>query len=443
MNVVLDILLPLFYLLFLLALIGKLHYFKNSGFSSLSLSFAFILKVFAGFFVYVIYSQYYPNRLEADTFRYFDDSKIMFESIQHSPLDFLKMLTGIGCNTEEFNIEYFNRMYNWFRPYDDGLFNDNRLIIRINAFIRIFSFGNYHVHSIFFNFLSFLGLVELGKFFLKQRFSKGAVYFVLFLIPSFVFWSSGILKETILVAILGVFLHQLYRVSVEKYNPLAILIVLTCFFLLAILKIYVLVSFVPLVVFLLVRNQPWPIFGNTYFPLVFSLVLFSIFSLFPLGIDPIKIIVTKQHNFIALAEFLDAQSKIDIPYLRENIGSFLSATPSAFVNTLLRPFPWDIHSVIILLPFLENVLFILLIGMILYTRKTMLDSFIDKKMVFQFMVVVVFLFIIIGLTTPVIGAIVRYKVPALPFLYLVVVEQIHFNALRPLSKTRSWLLSKL
>jgi ABC-type polysaccharide/polyol phosphate export permease len=40
---------------------------------------------------------------------------------------------------------------------------------------------------------------------------------------------------------------------------------------------------------------------------------------------------------------------------------------------------------------------------------------------------VVTMFVMIGLVTPIIGAIVRYKVPALPFLALLLITHINFS----------------
>ena len=358
-------------------------------------------------------------------------------------MDYFKMLSGIGCNSERFNTEYFNQMNNWFRPYDDGLFNDNRLIIRINAFIRVFSFGSYHVHSIFFNFLSFIGLFELGKFLMKFNFSNSKIFIALFLVPSFVFWTSGILKETILVSIVGLFLNQLYNATNGKFKPLALIAVFLCFFLLAILKIYVLVSLFPLVFYLLTKRLQWRFTQNMLFPTSLSLVLFMSVSLFSDHLNPIEIIVNKQHNFIELAEFLDARSKIDIQYLNGHWDNMLAASPSAFFNTLLRPFPWDLNSIMIVLPFLENVFFLILVSIAIYHLKLPHQRTLNKKVLFQMLMVIVFLFVIIGLTTPVIGAIVRYKVPALPFLYLIVLDQIKFSQFRFLDKPSQWLSTNI
>ena len=206
-----DFILPVFVLLGLLWSISKLDFFKNGPFSTRSLQLAFFLRIAMGFGLFLIYSYHYPSRQDADTFKYFDDSKYMYDAFWTNPEDYFKMLFGIHCNTEYFNTEYFNNMSNWVRSYDNGLFNDNRLMIRVNAFLRIFSFGNYHVHSIILAFLAFMGSFSLSKLFFEVSRSKVLTYIAVFLVPSLVFWSSGILKEAVLLAALGFFAYHFYH----------------------------------------------------------------------------------------------------------------------------------------------------------------------------------------------------------------------------------------
>ena len=155
------------------------------------------------------------------------------------------MLFGINCNTEYFNTEYFNKMSNWVRSYDNGLFNDNRLMIRANAFLRIFSFGNYHVHSIILAFLAFMGSFSLSKLFFEVSRSKVLTYVAVFLVPSLVFWSSGILKEAVLLAALGFFAYHFYQLfdSNRTWKNYMMLFLMSC--VLIVLKLYVFMAFVP------------------------------------------------------------------------------------------------------------------------------------------------------------------------------------------------------
>ena len=101
---------------------------------------------------------------------------------------------------------------------------------------------------------------------------------------------------------------------------------------------------------------------------------------------------------------------------------FISAIlfiPTALKNCMMIPLPWNVHSIMELMASAENTL--ILFGFMIaffYIRKkrTELNSF------FYFLVFVSILsFLVVGFTTPVAGAIVRYKMPALPFLIMIIV----------------------
>ena len=413
----LNILLPLTYLAFFLWLIGKLNYFKTSGFSSISLQFAFLIKVFCGLVIYLIYTYYYPVRMEADTFKYFDDSKYLYNALWEHPLDYFKMLFGINCENDYFLKQYYSDMYNWYRSYDNGLLNDNRLVIRLNAFIRLFSFGNYHVHSLFFNFLTFIGSYSLARLFLVFSESKWKTYLVVFLIPSFVFWSAGILKESILIFALGSFTWNVYKLISGSHKISTYLWILFLIPILFIMKFYVFVALIPAIL-------AWWISQKTKRTISIHLVTIVACLLVALGIGTIfptynflVIMAAKQGDFINLANFLNVNSSIYMDYLEPNLWSFIKASPKAFINTLTRPWPTELKGILFYPPLFENlfIIFILFIGW--FNRKKVNPQ--QCKFIIFCLTFSILLFVIIGLTTPIIGAIVRYKIPAIPFLIFV------------------------
>jgi len=410
----LNVLLPLIYLAFFLWLIGKLNYFKIAGFSALSLQFAFLLKAICGLVIYLIYTYYYPVRMEADTFKYFDDSKYLYNALWEHPMDYFKMLFGINCENDYFLKNYYSDMYNWYRSYDNGLLNDNRLVIRMNAFVRLFSFGNYHVHSLFFNFLTFIGSYSLARLFLVFSESKWKTYLVVFLIPSFVFWSAGILKESILIFALGSFTWNVYKIISGSNKISTYLWIVFLIPILFVMKFYVFVALIPAIL-------AWWISQKTKRTISIHLVTIIACLLVALGIGTIfptynflVIMAAKQRDFINLANFLNVNSSIFMDYLEPNLWSFIKASPKAFINTLTRPWPTELKGILFYPPLFENlfIIFILFIGWF-YRKKVNPQQW---KFIVFCLTFSILLFVIIGLTTPIIGAIVRYKIPAIPFL---------------------------
>jgi hypothetical protein len=419
-----NLLLTLPYLLFLLFLIKKLSFFRNSGFQNYSLWFAFLVKVGCGLLVYVIYAFYYGNRLESDTFKYFDDSFYLYEALFTKPLDFFKMLFGIQCEGDYFDTNYYDKMNNWYRVYENSLYNDNRLIIRVNAVLRIFSFGNYHVHSIILNFIAFIGSIGLARFFMHFVQSKWKVYIAVFLVPSVVFWSSGILKESLLIFAMGMFCFYIFRLAIERKGNYLLYLFLP-FSLLVLLKFYVFVAFFPAILgwyFSQTTKLKW-----LAYPLVFGVltIIAVILGMSNPAYDFIAILVRKQHDFINMSIAFAVNSAIHMDFLEENLFSLLAAVPMGIVNSLTRPWPNEIKNFLFVPAVVENILLSFAIIFALFQKKkSTISSF--NFIVFCFLFTFL-LYAIIGISTPILGALVRYKIPAMPFLTIAVLAFIQIE----------------
>jgi len=80
-----------------------------------------------------IYTYYYPDRSTADIFKYFDDSKVMYDALWKHPADYFKMLFAIGNDNAYFDSNYYSHMNYWYREFDNKIYNDSHTIIRFNA----------------------------------------------------------------------------------------------------------------------------------------------------------------------------------------------------------------------------------------------------------------------------------------------------------------------
>ena len=72
-----------------------MNFFYAEGLSRTAISLFFILKIFAGLALWTLYTYYYPDRATADIFKYFDDSKIMYDALFEKPDDFQKFIKQI------------------------------------------------------------------------------------------------------------------------------------------------------------------------------------------------------------------------------------------------------------------------------------------------------------------------------------------------------------
>ena len=391
-----------------------MKFFHLPGISLSFLKLGFIIKLFAGITVGLIYTYYYTDRLTADTFKFFDDSKILHSAIYENPLNYLKMLTGIGASSPGLQ-HYYDSMTNWYDTFSP--FNDNRTMIRLNAFLRLFSFGYYYVHVTVVCFLSFVGIIAIVKTFSREYPGLNKEIFLIFLLlPSVLFWGSGLLKDALVFFTFGLvllFFDRMIRETKFKSAQLFIFIVALC--LLMITKFQVFLISVPLLI-------AWGIsskfkFNALYTFAGFSLLFFSVVLLTSHMLpdwDVIKLLVEKQSAFFELVDTTDAGSAISIPVLEPNLTNFIIKAPIGFFNCLTRPFITDSGAFLNTISAIENV-FILLLGAFC-VLKFRIRNVKNKILPVFCLFYTLYSFTLIGMITPILGAMVRYKAQALPFM---------------------------
>jgi len=115
------------------------------------------------------------------------------------------------------------------------------------------------------------------------------------------------------------------------------------------------------------------------------------------------------------------ENSFDIGDFEPTIPGVLSKAPIAIVAGMFRPFIWECNNILMIFSGLEN--FALLVLTIFYFFRTGLFSsikYIAKEPFFIscFIFVIVFAFMV-GLTTANFGALVRYKIPVIPILMVI------------------------
>jgi len=412
----LEYLLTILYTILFIVLLFRIPFFETNGLTRKYIAVFFVIKVFAGIVLSLIYTYYYTERNTADIFKYFDDSKVMYDALLNKPIDFFKMLFGFRNDTIYFNQNYYDVMNNWYRPYEPNVYNDNHTIIRFNALLRLFSFGYYNVHTVFMCFLSTIGLVALYKTFfpyLKEKSKELAI--VLFLMPSVLFWGSGVLKEGLLIFGLGLVLLCFTRLVNNKFSIKNMIGIIIGLLILAYMKYYILTILIPLIVAYIIVAKTTARYAFLKYIAVIVLffgILLNIHLIFH-QYNVLEMLSQKQNSFVYLAESLNSGSLIDHHLLMPTFSDFILKIPQSLFTVFFRPFIFEINSPFILLAAFENLLFLILLIFSIFFLKTNKENY---NILFFCLFFVLITFVLTGLTTPVLGAIVRYKVPALPFL---------------------------
>lgn len=411
-----EIFFTILYSILFLIIIRNHKFFRIDGIRNEALRSVFLIKIGCGILLYLIYSYYYTDRATADIFKYYDDSKIMYNSLFHKPIDFFKMLFGVQNDTPYFTNTYYTNMNNWFRIYDSNIFSDSHLIIRFNAFVMLFSFGHFNVHTVFVCFLSFWGLTAMLKFFISYAPKcKFGLFISVFLIPSVLFWGSGVLKEGLIFFALGMLLY-LSDNFFEKFSVLNFIMILLSILILLYTKIYIFLLISPLIVILkLLKFSNQSKVSIAFFSVYIFVFFVGYLSLKMLAnIDVLTSLAQKQNDFVMLAKSQPTGSLLNDNMLCPQWFCFVQEIPNAIVNTFFRPLIGLDNSPMMIPSAIENIVFLGLL-IISFIAPSKLNR--SQKMLFHLSLwFVIGVFLLTGITTPILGAIVRYKAIALPFL---------------------------
>ncbi len=414
-----EILLAAGYTALFLFLIQRLKFFRVEVISSRWIKALFILKVIAGCSLGLLYTYYYTDRSTADTFKFFDDSKALFNSLFTHPKQFFQIFFGVNSNTQEcYNI--CSQMNAWNNQ--DVLFNDNKTLVRLNVLFQLFSLGKYYVHVVFLNFFSFTGLIALFKLFQAYMKEKSKIlFFSMMFLPSVLFWGSGMLKDGLLLFALGLLLYSFRNLLASQYSFRSIVAFAFCFLLLMFTKLYTLIIIVPaLIAWYWSRKDSEKRIALKFIACysIYALIGFNVYRLSE-KYNVVDIIYYKQKNFNVLAEATQAKSVIEIPQIDATAWSLLLHSPAAVLRVFIRPTIFDSSSPLVLMSAIENI-FILLFGIfcLIYSKR---NGNLSLHLFWFSIFFIVCMYALIGLITPILGAMVRYKVPALLFLIFIFV----------------------
>ncbi|MDA3868010.1 MAG: hypothetical protein PF489_14865 [Salinivirgaceae bacterium] len=369
-----------------------------------------------------IYIFYYGG---GDTTGYFNSAMAMRNLFFQDTGTYLSILSN---NLSPENLSVFNNSTGYPGYYSDP---NSFTVVRFTSVVLLFTTGSFLQASILTAIITYSGIWKLYLMF-NELYPKNEKYFaiaVLF-IPSVAFWGSGILKDSYTMAATGWLVYAFYKIFFKRERPI--------FHLLAIvISGYVLISIKAYILFALVGGiLVWMLFHfmsrlkSVFFrililPLLavmfFGLGQYIIFSLgsyvgsYYSSMDALleKAIVTQDD----LTRDYYGTNSFDIGELDPSLGSIFSKAPKAIIAGLYRPFIFEANNSVMFISGIENsFLFFLLLWVIFKVGFARTISIMFDRPVILFCMAYSVLFAFsVGLTTANFGALVRYKIPLLPF----------------------------
>ncbi len=411
-----QIILFIFYFGLFTFLIYKWSFFRKTKLNFTFRYALFLLKILAAGFVLYIYTCYYSDnvRLKSDIWKYYTDASAIYDLAINGKLSmFAEVMTDNNYSQDTENYLNENTEF-WFKSFNYNLPNENRTIIKIIVLLMFLTGKNIYLLTLFAVFMAYVGSTSLFLTFDKW-FKNREVLLVLFIftIPSVLFWTSALLKEMLVLFFLGLFFYF----WIEKRNFIIGILLWTFLFF---TKIYYAIPLIPSIIAYEISLNTYKKTFRIYFIVFSTALLFSIgLHIFNAPVDILEKLSAKQHDFIQMAVVNKAGSYIDIIPLKNNLKNFVIATPFALINVLIRPYLWEVKNPLMLINALENILLlIVLIWLIAKVNRNKVKD-IQTFNIFWFLITYVMsVFLIIGYTSPVLGATVRYRAPALVLLFI-------------------------
>lgn len=383
-------------------------------------------KLLTAVFFALIYDQYYSRG--GDTFAYFYNACRLGDVFFKDPGAYFKILFGFINKSNVYdlptNIGYFPN----FR--DPSVFAVHRFI----SPLTIIGFKNYYLTIIVLNVMNYLFIWRVFMFFKKIFLGKEKILAIgLLFIPSVGFWGSGIVKDAFTYTFALVFLAAFYKLFfLRKIGIVTILKALLSVYIILLLKPYILYA-------LLVAGFIW--LGFKYVALVKNKVL-RVF-VFPVAMLAVSFggmyVMTNVANIVGgsyksvdsmLSKAVISQQDLksdnyegasfDIGDYDATVSGAASVTPAAIVAGLYRPFLWEANSIVMILSGLENLVLLFLTifvlvraGPLFFIRTLSKEPFLIFCFVFSIIMAMG-----IGLSTANFGALVRFKIPLIPFFLM-------------------------
>ncbi len=317
-------------------------------------------------------------------------------------------------------------------PYNLGYLKieNNYMIVRITAILSFFAFHKYLILNLFFSLISFSGVWRLFRFFYEQypHLHKQFAIAILYL-PTFVFWSSGILKDPICTGAIGWITYGLYEIFYKRKNLVFNAVAIFVFaYLLYVIKVYILISYVPFFfLYLVLKNVTLLKSRIVRITFVLGLIVFAI-AMFTTVMEQLtgslgsyggesltKNITTYQK---AYAEQEDASSNFSLGVEYDgSVSSLLKIAPAAIFTTLFRPFFWESKKISTLLSSAESLAIMLFTLLVLFRAGPIrfISAILKDPVVLYCLLFSLLFALFVGATTANFGTLVRYKIPCMPF----------------------------
>ncbi len=413
-----------FSIIFIVFTIYSINKYPNEPQVKKYFRYALLFKLVAALAFAFIYDFYYD--WHGDSGYYFRSASRLGDVLFKSPGSFFKMLFGfIGRS----NIHEIDPRHGYVPNFRDPS------IYAIHRYVSLFTIigvKNYYLTILVLNAVLFILNWKVFEFFRKLFPHKTTIFAIaLLFVPSVAFWGSGIVKDSFTYTFALLLIVYAYPLIFQrKFSVLNILKLLFCAYILIELKPYILFSVIgAMFVWLgftyiyLVKNRILRVF---VLPVIMFLAavggssalgtLMTITGGHYSDMDTMltKAVVAQQD----LKQDYYEGAAFDIGDYDASLSGAASVAPAAILAGLYRPFLWEARSVVMIFSGIENTILLLLTLYIIFRAgpKFIIATVSKQPFLIFCLVFAIIMSLGIGLSTSNFGALVRFKIPLIPFL---------------------------
>lgn len=386
-----------------------------------------LVKLLGVFLFALIYIFYYQG---GDTLSYFIGSEALGNLLLHDFEKGFAILFNTDSPHNHFNS--FNLITGYpptYMFYGEETFN----VCRYTTVFSLIGFNSFFATSFLLSFCSYVGLWKFYQLLTKlyPELQKQLSFFVLF-IPSLFFWGSGIMKDTYVLCSVCWITYNFHMFFIERKKLMinGILLAFNLFIIINI-KSYVIISLIPGMLLWLNYSYLRSI-KSVLLKLLFLPVLFTVITILGIyifqNLSSLMGVYGDMDSAIQQAQIIQADllredqygsNNYDIGEIDGSITNLLSISPLAIFTALYRPLFWEIGSPTMVFSAIENTLFLILTFYVLLRTnplKTFRIIYKDPFLIYCFIFSLLFAFGV-GIAGTNFGALVRYKIPLIPFYF--------------------------
>lgn len=383
------------------------------------------VRIFGTIATTIIYWYYYGH---GDTTVYFARIKYLRRLFSRNFGEGIRIF-----NMNSFSNDPADAIHGWVLKFHDA---SSYLVVKIAFILSYPSMGSYIVIALFFTIFCYMGIwsLYLKSIELFPDVSKKYLAYAIIFIPSIFFWGSGLFKDTLTLGAACFVVSSFHDVAIRRKKIISgLLTIIICGYLIGVVKSYILLAMIPAMLIWYAYSFRSKIksdfLGTSMTPILFVVSgvvglfmlqqLGKVFTKFNLENIEKKAEDMQRWHTVRGAQ-LDESSTYSLGHVEFTAMGILTKIPAAVNVTYFRPYLWEARNPVLMMAALESLAFFLLTLYLLFKHFKVFSHTVRTEPFIMFCLIFAFVFgFSVGLTAYNFGALVRYKIPALPMFGIV------------------------